>query len=146
MNSLAGRKTTVGDLVTSAAVGCVIAALFTLIGPAADYLLGDLGAGAEAAPAVERGGIDFIVHPNGDTVIVPEGASGPFPAESGKGFQFIDGSGGHGLDPRTTDVRIMDPTPRYPNGYASYSNAGQTVDPYTGRTISPSDPWWHIFF
>jgi hypothetical protein len=28
------------------------------------------------------------VHPKGDTVIVPEGASGPIPAVSGKGFRF----------------------------------------------------------
>ncbi len=28
---------------------------------------------------------------------------------------------------------------------ATYSNAaGQTVNPFTGQTIPPSDPWWHI--
>jgi len=32
-------------------------------------------------------------------VRVPEGANGPIPAESGKGFQFTGGSGGEGGDP-----------------------------------------------
>ncbi len=32
----------------------------------------------------------------------------------------------------------------YPNGYVSYLNeGGQTVNPFTGQTISPSDPFWH---
>lgn len=59
-NSLAGRKTTVGDLVKSAAIGCVIGALFTLIGPAADYIFGaEAPEGAavldEGAPAIKAG-------------------------------------------------------------------------------------------
>ena len=97
-------------------------------------------------------GPDFLVTPKGDVIPVPEGASGPTPVRSGKGFQFTGGSGGPGLDPRVTDVRVMDPTkakgpsPGYPGGYASYSNgSGQTVDPATGRTPpSKSDPAWHI--
>jgi YD repeat-containing protein len=54
---------------------------------------------------------------------------------------------------RTGDVPLAwdtaDPgaPPVYPNGYASYSNAsGQTVHPYTGQTVSKSDPWWHMGF
>ena len=39
---MAGQKTTVGDVVTSAAIGCAIGALFTLIGPAVDYVFGGL--------------------------------------------------------------------------------------------------------
>jgi hypothetical protein len=32
----------------------------------------------------------------------------------------------------------------YPNGYVSYENGlGQTVNPFTGQTIAPSDPFWH---
>ncbi len=53
--------------------------------------------------------------------------------------------------PGVSSVRIMEPTapsgpsPGYPNGYATYSNAaGQTVNPFTGQTIPRSDPWWHI--
>lgn len=91
---------------------------------------------------------NFVVHPNGEIVPVPTGAIGPTPARTGSGFQFRGGSGGHGLDPRVTDVRIMDPVVGgkhpLPNGYVSYGNAsGQTVNPWTGRTIDPGNPWWH---
>jgi hypothetical protein len=65
--------------------------------------------------------------------------------DSGKGFQFTGGSGGHGLDPRTTDVRIMDPVTggkyEYPNGYVSYSNgSGQAVNSYTGQIRRSARP------
>lgn len=98
--------------------------------------------GANKAP-------DFVVSSGGTAFPVPKGATGPFPADSGKGFQFTGGSGGNGLNPRTTDVRIMDPVTsgkyQYPNGYGSYGNAtGQTVNPFTGQTIRKSDPLWHI--
>jgi RHS repeat-associated protein len=94
---------------------------------------------------------DFLVAPGGDVIPVPDGAAGPSLTENGRGFEFTNGAGGKGLNGRVTEVRVMDPTgprgpsPGYPNGYVSYSNtAGQAVDPYTGRTVSPSDPWWHI--
>jgi hypothetical protein len=97
---------------------------------------------------------DFIVSSGGTVYPVPEGATGPFPVESGNGFQYVGGSGGNGLDPSVSNVRLMDPTapsgpsPGYPNGYGSYSNGAiptpQTVNPYTGQTVSPSSPWWHI--
>jgi len=94
------------------------------------------------------GSPNFVVHPSGEVVPVPTGAVGPTPVRSGNGFQYTGGSGGHGLDPRVTDVRIMDSvtTGKYPkpDGYVSYGNAGgQTVNPWTGQTISRSDPWWH---
>lgn len=94
---------------------------------------------------------NFVVHPNGEAVIVPNGAMGPHPVNTGKGFQFQGGSGGHGLANNTTSVRIMDPVldGKYPkpNGYVSYSNkADQAVNPYTGQTISKKDPMWHIEF
>ncbi len=61
---------------------------------------------------------------------------------------FKGGRGGHELDPKVTDVRIMDPVlggkHPLPSGYVSYGNAsGQTVHPWTGRTIDPANPWWH---
>jgi hypothetical protein len=94
---------------------------------------------------------DFVVHPNGDVVPVPKGAVGPSPVANGKGFQFEGGSGGHSLDPRVADVRIMDPARSgkhlYTNGYVSYSNAsGQAVNPYTGQAVPKSSPWWHWKF
>ena len=94
--------------------------------------------------------IDFIGQARGPAVAVPDGAIGPIPAENGKGFQFVGGNGGKNLSPRTTGVRIMDPTlpnppsPGYPNGYASYSMEKQTINPYTGHTIGKKDPMWHI--
>jgi RHS repeat-associated protein len=91
----------------------------------------------------------FIVSKGGTAFPVPKGATGPFPATSGKGFQFIEGVGGNGLSPKVTGFRFMDPVTtgkfQYPGGYGSYFNkAGQTINPFTGQTISPSNPWWHI--
>lgn len=111
-------------------------------------LAAEEGLATEAATGGAARGPSFIVHPSGEAVPVPEGATGPTPVRTGKGFQFTGGSGGHGLDPRVTDVRVMDPVTtgkyQYPNGYVSYSNrAGQAVNPYTGQTLSRSDPWWH---
>jgi hypothetical protein len=89
---------------------------------------------------------DFIVSKGGTAIPVPKGSKGPGPVSSGKGFSYLNGSGGNGLDKRVTGVRIMDPTTRYPNGYASFMNEGnQAVNPLTGRTTQgKTDPWWHI--
>jgi hypothetical protein len=102
---------------------------------------GGAGGGAARGPS-------FIVHPNGEAVPVPEGATGPTPVSSGNGSQFTGGSGGSWLDSRVAGVRVMDPVTGgkylYPNGYVSYFNeAGQTVNPFTGQTIARSDPFWH---
>jgi RHS repeat-associated protein len=92
----------------------------------------------------------FIGTPKGKIIIVPEGAVGPSRLPSGKGFQYEGGKGGNGLNKRVTGVRIMDPTKpgakySYPDGRVSYMNAsGQTVNPYTGDTIPPTDPWAHL--
>ena len=67
----------------------------------------DVGGGAARSPS-------FVVKPNGETVIVPNGAVGPTPTRNGQGFQFTGGSGGHGLSPAASDVRIMDPKPGGP--------------------------------
>lgn len=92
---------------------------------------------------------DFIVSEGGTIFPVPKGAVGPVSAQSGKGFQFIGGSGGNGLNSKVTGFRFMDPVTigkhQYPNGYGSYSNKiGQTIDPLTGQIIERSNPWWHI--
>jgi len=100
-------------------------------------------------------GPDFVVTSGGDVIPVPTGSSGPMPVVNpqGKttGFAYTGGSGGPGLDPRVSTVRIMDPTPPrgaspgYPDGYVAYQNAaGQGVDPQTGRTVPNSDPSRHI--
>ena len=98
---------------------------------------------------------DFVVKPAGEAIPIPKGASGPTPVvnKQGKttGTAYTGGEGGHGMDPRVSDVRIMNPTPArgkspgYPGGNVSYENAaGQKVNPTTGRTISNSDPKAHI--
>lgn len=90
----------------------------------------------------------FITNNNGDAFPIPEGASGPYPADNGLGIQYLGGSGGNGLNSRVTGIRVMDSTATkfpYPNGYVTYMNVGnQAVDPYTGRTLRPSDPLWHL--
>lgn len=92
----------------------------------------------------------FIGQQKGPSIAVPTGASGPVPTRSA-GVQYVGGHGGQGLHPNVSNVRIMEPTPArgpspgYPQGHASYSNSyGQTVNPYTGRPISTTDPWWHL--
>jgi hypothetical protein len=100
-------------------------------------------------------GVDFVVTEAGEAIPVPKGASGPVPVinEAGEttGFAFKGGEGGHGLDSRVSDVRIMDPTPPrgrspgYEGGYVTYENRlGQGVNPHTGRTVPNSDPSRHI--
>ena len=105
----------------------------------------------DAAEPASTTGPDFVVTWQGDAIPIPQQATGPTPVRNGKGFQYTGGSGGHGFDPRTAHVRIMDPTPPrgtsagYPAGYVSYSNArGQPIEPYTGRTLSRRDARWHI--
>jgi hypothetical protein len=94
---------------------------------------------------------DYITTDNGDTVVIPSEAQGPIPARNGAGVCYEgDTGGGKGLNSNVTSVRIMDRTERYPNGYVSYykllPNDGgyQTLNPYTGQSISRGDPWWHI--
>ena len=91
----------------------------------------------------------FIVSEGGTVFPVPKGSTGPLGVESGKGFQFVGGSGGNGLSSKVADFRMMDPVTtgkfQYPGGYGSYLNkAGQTINPLTGKTISKTDFWWHI--
>jgi hypothetical protein len=94
---------------------------------------------------------DFLVHPNGTAIPVPTGAIGPIVADNLKGTQFVGGGGGvkglagNGLESRVSGVRVMDATAQNPGGYYSYFNdLNQTVNPFTGETLAPSDPLWHI--
>ena len=79
---------------------------------------------------------------------VPRGSSG-VPVETGKGLEYAIPRGTAELDQRVTSVRIMDPVTsgkyQYPDGYAVYMNeAGQSVDPLTGRTLASSHPFAHL--
>jgi hypothetical protein len=94
------------------------------------------------------GAPDFVVTPSGDTISVPQGASGPFSTKN-PGFQFNGGAGGNGLADNVTDVRIMSPNSQSPTGCVNYGSqqtdgGWQSVNPYTGQSVSPRDPWWHI--
>ena len=80
---------------------------------------------------------------------VPKGAIGPFPTSNYQGIQFVGGKGGYGFESRAFGFRFMDPITTgkyiYPKGYGNYFNRnGQAINPYTGRTLEPSDPMWHI--
>jgi RHS repeat-associated protein len=124
--------------------GAVVGAVGAILTPgdeesaAADVVEGTADAAQEADRATS-----FIGFPDSPPAVVPEGAEGPIPTR-GPGMQYLDGSGGHGLDPRVTGVRIMDETPQNPARVVYMNEQGQTVNPFTGQTISSSDPMAHI--
>ncbi len=83
------------------------------------------------------GGWQFVTTPKGDTVAVPDTWVSR-PARSGRGiiYQRPGASGDR------YSIRIMDPTPRYPEGYAVFYNQyGQPIDLY-GRVASKAT--WHV--
>ncbi|MFI1658593.1 polymorphic toxin-type HINT domain-containing protein [Streptomyces sp. NPDC020472] len=92
--------------------------------------------------------IGSVTGPAGEKLPLPKGAAGT-PVETGKGMAYDIPAGTEGLDPRVTQVRVMDPVTKgkyqYPNGYVVYMNkAGQSVNPLTGQTVSKADPYNHI--
>jgi RHS repeat-associated protein len=107
---------------------------------------------------VTSGGTAVLVHnnscsissvsgPNGESLPLPEAPG--VPTDSGKGYTYDIPAGTPGLDPRVTQVRIMDPVTsgkhQYPKGYVVYMNkAGQSVNPLTGQTIAKSSPYNHL--
>ncbi|WP_405617093.1 DUF6531 domain-containing protein [Streptomyces sp. NBC_00076] len=93
-------------------------------------------------------GIASVKGPAGETLPLPKGATGT-PVTTGKGWAYDIPAGTKGLDPRVTQVRVMDAVTtgkyQYPNGYVVYMNkAGQSVNPLTGQTVSKADPYNHI--
>ena len=82
--------------------------------------------------------VSFVGFTDGPPAVIPSGAAGPL-ATKGSGMQFRNGSGGLGLDSRVTGVRIIDGSGRHSNRIVYMNRADQTVNPFTGRTISPSD-------
>lgn len=93
-----------------------------------------------------------IVGPQGETLWLPKGRKAVAQADSGKGwFYSIKPSEAkdNGLHRSVRFVRVMDPVTtgpyQYPKGYITYANeAGQFVDPVTGKTLSKRDRYWHI--
>ncbi|WP_075628011.1 RHS repeat-associated core domain-containing protein, partial [Xaviernesmea oryzae] len=106
---------------------------------------------------------NFVVTSKGVVLPVPKDAN-PIPSPVTNRAGNITGSAFTGFGPtdKPMSLRMMDPreavAPRgtraadiqgYPNGYNTYSsptpNGGiQTVNPYTGRTISKDHPFSHI--
>jgi hypothetical protein len=148
---LSGRKVLWDAVGASALTGCVSGLLLDGALTTATRPLTRIGKSAEQVGGRTARPPGFIVRPNGETVIVPRGAQGPFPVESGKGFIFRGGTGGNGLDDAVSGVRIMDPVlgGKYPklNGYSPYLNrGGQAINPFSGQTVGKSSPWWHWEF
>ena len=62
------------------------------------------------------------------------------------GQAFSGGTGGgNNLPPNVSQLRLMEPTVEYPNGYAVFMNSqNQGVNPFTGQTLPNSSPLRHI--
>jgi hypothetical protein len=76
---------------------------------------------------------------------VPPGVISNMPANSGQGWIYPIAPNLPGIDPRVASIRVMEPTSQDPNGYLNYLNmTGQEVNPFTGRTLAPADPFAHI--
>ncbi len=99
---------------------------------------------AVGALAEPRRAPDFVVTPRGEAIPVPDGAVGPLSTRA-PGFQYIGGSGGKGLDRRVSAVRIMDANQRQGRRVVYMNKYNQIVNPYTGRTVSDSDPLAHHY-
>lgn len=87
----------------------------------------------------------FLVSSSGYVSPVPDWATGPFPTKS-EGVQFRSGSGGHGFDPRTASVRVMDEN--WNQGRRTvYENCArpdpQVIDPFSGKTSMVKGHFYH---
>ncbi len=85
----------------------------------------------------------FVGFTDGPPAIVPQGAVGPT-LTRGTGVQYTGGSGGLGLHPNASGVRIMDQTAHHGPRVVYMNRTGQTINPVTGRTVANSDPWAHL--
>ncbi len=130
-NSLAGRKTSVGDLVKSAAVGCVIGALFTLIGPAVDYIFG--AEAPEAAAALDEGAPAIKAGSAG-------GDSAGMPFSQSVRQQVLDDNPSTCVYCRmqTDSPQVDHAIPRAQGGNATVEN-GQTTCPWCNGSKGPRD-------
>lgn len=87
---------------------------------------------------------DFVVTNKGTAVAIPDGATGPSAPERGTGMVYTGGTGGKGMDPRVSGVRIMDANNNQGRRVNYMNNGTQTVNPTSGRTISRTDPAGHV--
>lgn len=140
------RVSTPGRLISAAAIFVPLvggAAVSKFLGVAAE----SVSDASKAVPGTSRT-TDFVVTEAGESIAIPNGAKGPFAPERGTGMVYQGGSGGKGMDPKVSGVRIMDPSGRRAGREVSYINnakpMAQTVDPKTGKTISKKDPRGHV--
>jgi hypothetical protein len=89
-------------------------------------------------------GTDFVVTDKGEAIPIPKNATGPSAPQRGTGMVYQGGSGGKGMDKKTTGVRIMDANNNQGRRVNYMNKTDQTVDPSSGRTISNSDPRGHL--
>ncbi|WP_394347551.1 RHS repeat domain-containing protein [Pedobacter frigoris] len=101
---------------------------------------------AVAGVASTGKGTSFVVNSSGEAVAIPKGAMGPLSPEKGSGMVYKGGSGGSGMNNKVTGVRIMDANTTQGRRINYMNTQGQTVNPWTGRTISNSDPSGHLPF
>ena len=86
---------------------------------------------------------DQIGYNPGNTFPVPQNSIGPFPTR-GAGMMYMGGQGGNGLHPSIWGVRHMDANNNRGSSVTYFRSNGQSADPLTGRTLSKSDPAWHL--
>lgn len=124
----------------------VISAVLSAIPhPAAKLTAAATRNAADVTPAAgSQGKPDFVVTSKGEAIPVPNGASGPLPTRS-PGDQYTGGSGGKGMDSRTSGVRVMDRNSNQGRRAVYMNEKGQTVDPSTGRIVANSDPRAHHY-
>ncbi len=103
------------------------------------------GSDAISDPVNLIDGPSFIGTPGGDLVAVPTGTARA--STRSPGIRYMGGEGGGpGLHPNVAELRMMEASSKGPGHIQrlSYSNEKrQVVNPHTGRTIPPSDPWYH---
>jgi hypothetical protein len=68
------------------------------------------------------------------SIKIPDGAVGPTNPNKGSRMVYQGGSGGKGMDSRTTGVRIMDANSNQGRRVIYMNKNGQSVDPARRRT------------
>lgn len=131
------------DVATGEVVGKVIGGVSKFVGSKSANVVDDIATSSNMATTSP----DFVVTSGGDVIPIPTGAAGPTAPMRGSGMVYQGGSGGPGMNSRTTGVRIMDANANQ-GARVNYMNndipTAQTVNPATGRTISNKDPAGHL--
>jgi RHS repeat-associated protein len=133
-----------GFIVFQGMVAFSVGQIFDVTAPVPIAVKAPSGPTEAPLPGAPKISPDFVVTPHGEAIPVPKGATGPNPPLRGSGMSYQGGSGGPGMDPKTTGVRIMDANVNQGSRVNYMNEQGQTVNPVTGRTIPRTDPAGHI--